>query len=97
MDDDRRETSRRNPEERGGQAVESDDDYDRGEDAGSGSAHARFGLQSRTREGTGSGVCTENSADSVCDTDGDEFLIRVDLVAVHTTEGYIDGPSTERQ
>lgn len=43
-------------------------------------------LQSTTRERTGGGVGTEARADSVGNSNGDQFLVRIDLVAIDTAK-----------
>lgn len=86
MDNDRRQAGGRNPVEGVGQSIEGDNDDDSRDNTSSGSAHARLGLESRSREGTGGRVGTEARANSVGNTDSDELLVRVDLIAVETAK-----------
>lgn len=43
-------------------------------------------LQCATRERTGGGVGTEARTDCVCNSNGDQFLVRIDLVSINTTK-----------
>ena len=90
MDNDGRETCIRNPEESRCQTVEGDNDDDCSEDTSRGSTNTGLRLESRTRERTGGGVSRENSADKVSNTDGDEFLVGVNFVAIDTAESYFN-------
>lgn len=45
-------------------------------------------LQSTTGKGTGGGVGTETRADRVGDSNGDQFLVGIDLVSVNTAKGW---------
>lgn len=74
-----------------GQGVEGKNDQSTGENTSNGSAHTRLGLDGGTREGSGSGIGVEQGTNAVGDTDGDEFLVRVDLVAVQTSESWREG------
>lgn len=86
VDDDGGETRARDPEEGGGEAVERDDNDDGSEDTRSRGTDTGLRLERGAGEGAGGGVGTEDRADGIRDTDGDELLVGVDLVAVQTTE-----------
>lgn len=71
MDNDCGKAGGRDPVESVGQAIESDNDTNGGEDTSDWGPDTRLGFERRTREGTGSGIGTEARSDSVGDTDGD--------------------------
>ena len=89
MNDDGRQTGARDPEESWSEAVQSDDDDDGGQDARSRGPHSRLRFQCRTGERASGRVCAEDGADRVSDADGDELLVRVDLVSIQTAKGCI--------
>ena len=86
VDDDRGNAGGGDPVESRCQTIESDDDTDGCEDAGDWGPDARLGLECRTGERTGGRVGSEAGSDSVCDADGDQFLVGVNLIVVDASE-----------
>jgi hypothetical protein len=86
VDDERGQARARDPEERGREAVERDDHDHRGEYARERRAHARLGLDRGARERARGRVRVEDSSNRVRHADRDQFLVRVDLVAIHPAE-----------
>lgn len=69
-----------------GQRVQSDDDDDTRWDTRRRGPHSSLGLECRSTERTRRRVSIEQCTQGVVDTDSDEFLVRVDLVPVESTE-----------
>ena len=90
VNDDSRETSSGDPEERWGEAVQCDDDDDGCQDTRGRGAYTRLRLECRTRERASGRISTKHRADSVGNTDGDEFLVGVNFVAIDTAESYFN-------
>jgi hypothetical protein len=74
------------PEEGLGQPVERDEDDDSGYYSRGGRTHSTFGLDGGTGKRSGGGIGIETGPDGVGHADGDEFLVRVDLVVVDAAE-----------
>lgn len=68
------------------QAVESDDDTDGCKNTSDWCPDTGLGFECRTREGTGSRVGSEARSNSVCDADGDQFLVGVNRIAVNASK-----------
>ena len=78
------------PVERVRQAIESDDDTDGSENTSDRGPDTGLGFECRTREGTGGRIGTEARSDSVGNTDGNQFLIGVNLIIVDTSKSWWD-------
>ena len=88
MDNDSREASSRYPEEGRSQSIEGHNNDYGGENTCGWGSNTRLGLQGRTGKRASGGICTEARADSVCNTNGNEFLIGIDFVAIYSPESY---------
>lgn len=90
MNDDCGKAGGGDPVERVCQTIESDDDTDSCENTSDRGPDTRLGFECRTREGTGGGIGIEARPDSISNTDGNQFLIGVDLVTVDTSKRWWD-------
>ena len=88
MYDDCGKASSGDPEESVRQAIESDNNTNGGEDTSNRGPDTRLGFERRTREGTGGRVGTEARSDGVGDTDGDQFLVGVNLITVNAPKRW---------
>lgn len=91
VDNDGRKTGGRDEEEDGRQGIESEKNDDSGKDTSEGRPDASLGLDGSAGEGAGGRVAAEERTEDVGETNGDEFLGRVDDVVVDTTERLGDG------
>jgi|SRR5882757_6036317 len=87
-DDDGRETRRGYIVKRTDEYVQGKDNQQRGEETGQRSRYVASGLESGGGERGGGRVRRKEDTQEVCHTDRNEFLIRVDLVVVQTTESW---------
>ena len=76
------------PEESVGQAIESDNDADGGEDTSERGPDTRLGFECRPRKGAGGRIGTEAGSDSVGDTNSDQLLVGIDLITVDTPKRW---------
>lgn len=97
VNDDGGKTGEGDIEESVGETVQGDDDDDSGDPTSCRGSHTALGLEGRAREGTGSGQCGEEGSDRVRHSDGNQFLVGVDLVTVDATEGLGDGNMLQKQ
>jgi len=86
VDNDSGERGRGNPEECGSETIQGDEDDDATEDTSRWGAHARLGLESRTRERTSSRISREDRPNGIGDTNRNKLLVRVDFVIIDTPE-----------
>lgn len=84
MDDDSGKACGRDPVESGGQAIQGNNDNNGGNYASCWCANTRFGFQGGTREGAGGGICTKARANGVSNSNGDQLLVRIDLISIQT-------------
>lgn len=71
VNDDSREASSGDEEERVGEAVKSNDDDNSGDPTSGRRSHSTFGFKSRSREGTGCRIGTEDGSDGIRNANGD--------------------------
>ncbi|KAI3489073.1 hypothetical protein L1887_46831 [Cichorium endivia] len=97
VDDDGRQNRVGDPVECAAERVDGDEHQDTGEPTGKRGAHARLGLDGRSRKRTRSRISAEARTDEVGDADGNELLVGVDLVVVEAAERLCDGDVLEQQ
>lgn len=88
MDDDCGQASVWDPEKGWCETIERDDDDDAGEYSSDRCTDTTFRLQRRSRKGTGGWIRVEDRTDCVRYADGDQLLVWIDLVTIHTTESF---------
>ena len=88
MNNDSGEASSGYPEKSGSQSIESHNNNYSGDDTSRRGSNTRLGLQGRTGKRASGRICAEARANSVCNTNSNEFLIGINFVAVHAPESY---------
>ena len=88
MNDDSGQASVWYIEENCGEGVDGKEDDDSGDDSSKRCSYTSFGLDGCSRKGASRRICAQKRTKQVCDTNGNQFLRRINGVIVDTTKRF---------